>query len=54
MKDDRDRRDDDRDRANGEDRKGMEDAKPTLTDILTPILAPESPPPAHDELDTAE
>ncbi|KIY03024.1 uncharacterized protein Z520_01490 [Fonsecaea multimorphosa CBS 102226] len=38
MKDDRDRRDDDRDgAANGDDRKALD-----------------SPPPAHDELDTAE
>ncbi|KAJ9611222.1 hypothetical protein H2200_004405 [Cladophialophora chaetospira] len=46
MKDDRDRRDDDRDMgANGDDRKGMMEIDSEALD---------SPPPAHDELDTAE
>jgi hypothetical protein len=56
MKDDRGREDDRENGTNGDDRKGLEDTPKRLySSLLIPTTAIDSPPPpAHDELDTAE
>lgn len=57
MKDVRDRRDDDdrEDHTNGDERKGRQNIRRELNDMLTTTKVDiGSPVPAHDELDTAE
>lgn len=55
MKDDRERREDDREvGTNGDDRKGALHSTKLLATFADLTVSMESPIPAHDELDTAE